>query len=45
MHVKLVATNTVYSPFVEADNYIYEIDDPSTDEIKAPVQSFTHVLQ
>ncbi|HOS84478.1 MAG TPA: gliding motility-associated C-terminal domain-containing protein [Bacteroidales bacterium] len=35
---------TVYSPFVEADNYIYEIDDPSTDEIKAPVQSFTHVF-
>lgn len=35
---------TVYSPVVDGDNYTFMIDDPSTEESKAPIQSFTHIL-
>jgi len=35
---------TVYSPLVESTNFLYEIDDPSTDDSKAPIQSFAHIF-
>lgn len=34
----------VYSPVVDGQNFTYIIDDPSTDEIKAPIKSFTHIF-
>lgn len=35
---------TVYSPVVSGTNYTYMIDDPSTDDHKAPIQSFAHIF-
>ena len=34
----------VYSPFVQGANYTYEIDDPSSDENKAGLESFVYIL-
>lgn len=40
----LAQSITVYSPVVDGNNYTYMIDDPSTDEKMAPIQSFTHIF-
>ncbi|MFO7868068.1 MAG: gliding motility-associated C-terminal domain-containing protein [Bacteroidales bacterium] len=36
---------TVYSPLASGNNFTYEIDDPSTQEQPAPLQSYSYVLQ
>lgn len=36
---------TVYSPKVSSHNFVYEIDDPSSETQKAPLQSFSYILE
>ena len=36
---------TIYSPVVSGTNYTYMIDDPSTEEKKAPIKSFAYIFQ